>query len=72
MEVQFFMAKCEICEKGNLKGHKISITRSQVSRRAKKTWKPNVQKIRVIQNGTAKRINICTKCMRTNKIQRAN
>lgn len=66
------MAKCEICEKGNLKGHKISITRSQVSRRAKKTWKPNVQKIKIFHNGTIKRMNVCTKCMRTNKIKRVS
>ncbi len=64
------MAKCEICEKGNLKGHRISITRSQVSRRAKKTWKPNVHKIKVEINGMVKRMNVCTKCMRAKKIKR--
>ena len=66
------MAKCEICDKGNLKGHRISITRSQVSRRAKRIWRPNVQKIRVIHNGTAKRMYVCTKCIRSNRIKRAN
>lgn len=64
------MAKCEMCEKGNLKGHRISITRSQVSRRAKKTWKPNVHKVKVMVNGTIKKMNICTKCMRAKKIKR--
>ena len=66
------MAKCEVCGKGNLKGHQISITRSQVSRRAKKTWKPNVHKIRVIHEGTAKRMYVCTHCIRTKKIRRAS
>lgn len=65
------MAKCEICNKSNLKGHKISITRSQVSRRAKKTWKANVKKIKVVINGTVKKMNVCTKCMRSKKIKRA-
>lgn len=65
------MAKCEICNKSNLKGHKISITRSQVSRRAKKTWKANVKKIKVVINGTVKKTNVCTKCMRSKKIKRA-
>lgn len=65
------MAKCEICGKGNLKGHRISITRSQVSRRAKKTWKPNVHKITVVINGVVKKINVCTKCMRAKKFKRA-
>jgi len=66
------MAKCEICEKAMLTGHRISITRSQVSRRANKTWKANIKKIRIIEpNGTHRRINICTKCLRSNKVTRA-
>ena len=65
------MAKCQICEKSIQTGHRISITRSQVSRRAKKMWKPNIKKIRVIENGTPKRIKICTACLRSNKVQRA-
>ena len=41
------MAKCEICEKSMLTGRRISINRSQVSRRAKKTWKANVRKVKL-------------------------
>lgn len=65
------MAKCEICGKARQTGHRISITRSQVSRRANKTWKANIKKVRVIENGTHKRVNICTKCLRSNKVTRA-
>lgn len=66
------MAKCEICGKNNLKGHAISITRSQVSRRANKTWHANVKKVRVmVDNKSVKRISVCTKCMRNKKIKRA-
>ncbi len=65
------MAKCELCEKARLKGHRISITRSQVSRRANKVWKANIKQIRIIENGTHRTINICTKCLRSNKVTRA-
>ncbi len=65
------MAKCELCEKGMRTGHRISINRSQVSRRANRTWKPNIKKIRVIENGTVKTVNICTRCLRSNKVTRA-
>lgn len=65
------MAKCEICEKSVRTGHRISINRSQVSRRANRTWKPNVKKIKIIENGTVKSINICTRCLRSNKVTRA-
>lgn len=65
------MAKCEICEKGQIKGHRISINRSQVSRRANRKWKPNVKKVKIIDNGTVKSIYICTRCLRSNKVTRA-
>ncbi len=65
------MAKCEICEKGQIKGHRISINRSQVSRRANRKWKPNLKKVKIIDNGTVKSIYICTRCLRSNKVTRA-
>lgn len=65
------MAKCELCEKKVTTGHRISINRSQVSRRANRTWKPNVKKVKIIENGTVKSINICTRCLRSNKVTRA-
>lgn len=66
------MARCEICDKGIQNGHRVSITRSQVSRRANKTWKPNIKKIRIVEsNGTHKTIKICTRCLRSNKVKRA-
>jgi len=65
------VAKCNLCEKSIQTGHRISITRSQVSRRANKTWKPNIKKIKIIENGTVKSIHICTRCMRSDKVTRA-
>ncbi len=65
------MAKCEICEKSQRTGHRISINRSQVSRRANRKWKPNVKKVKIVDNGTVKSIYICTRCLRANKVTRA-
>ena len=66
------MAKCNICDKGTTTGHRISITRSQVSRRANRTWKPNLKKVRVIMpNGGVKTATVCTSCIRSNKVKRA-
>ncbi|MBQ8942004.1 MAG: 50S ribosomal protein L28 [Firmicutes bacterium] len=65
------MAKCEICEKSMLTGRRISINRSQVSRRAKKTWKANVRKVKIIENGTVKSVNVCARCVRSGKVTRA-
>lgn len=66
------MAKCEICDKSMITGHRISITRSQVSRRANRRWKPNIKKLKIITpNGTVKSIHICTRCLRSNAVKRA-
>ena len=65
------MAKCEICEKKPITGHRISITRSQVSKRANRTWKPNVKKVKIVENGTVRSIHICTRCLRSGLVTRA-
>ncbi|MDR1559611.1 MAG: 50S ribosomal protein L28 [Clostridiales bacterium] len=65
------MATCDICAKSVSTGRRISITRSQVSRRAKRIWKPNIKKLQIIENGTVKTIHICTRCLRSNKVTRA-
>jgi large subunit ribosomal protein L28 len=60
------MAKCEVCDKGIQTGHRISITRSQVSRRANKIWRSNVKKVQVVEkNGAVRRAKVCTRCLRT-------
>ena len=65
------MARCDICGKGVLTGNKISIARSHVSRRAKRTWKPNLRTVRIKVNGENKKMHVCTKCLRSSKIENA-
>ena len=65
------MAKCEICDKSVSFGNKLSITRSHISKRSTRTWKPNLRKVKAIINGEPKRINVCTKCLRSGKVTRA-
>ncbi|MBQ9297468.1 MAG: 50S ribosomal protein L28 [Clostridia bacterium] len=65
------MAKCEICDKSVNFGNKLSITRSHISKRSTRTWKPNLRKVKAIIDGEPKRINVCTKCLRSGKVERA-
>ena len=65
------MAKCEICDKTVNFGNKLSITRSHISKRSTRTWKPNLRKVKAIIDGEPKRINVCTKCLRSGKVKRA-
>ena len=61
------MAKCLVCEKVMQTGHRISINRSQVSRRANRVYKPNVKKVHVIEGGVSKTVYLCTACLRNKK-----
>ena len=65
------MAKCAICEKSLSYGNKLSITRSHISKRTSRTWKPNLRSIKVIDNGQPKRIKVCSKCLRSGKVSKA-
>ncbi|ABN52511.1 MAG TPA: 50S ribosomal protein L28 [Hungateiclostridium thermocellum] len=61
------MAKCDICSKDVLFGLKVSHS----NRKTNRTWKPNIRRIKIIENGTSKTANVCTRCLRSNKVTRA-
>lgn len=58
---------CEVCGKGVSTG--MAVSHSHI--RSKKKWAPNLQSVKAIVNGTPKRVKICTRCLRSGKIQRA-
>lgn len=64
------MAKCEICNKAVSHGNQLSITRSHISKRSPRTWKPNLRSIKAEINGEVKRIHVCAKCLKDGKIKR--
>ncbi|MDD6806972.1 MAG: 50S ribosomal protein L28 [Oscillospiraceae bacterium] len=61
------MAKCEFCNKDV----KFGIAVSHSHRRSNRTWKPNVKRVKAVVNGTPKRVYVCTRCLRSGKVQRA-
>lgn len=62
------MAKhCEICGKAPVFGNQVSHAHNVSSRR----WLPNLQRVRVLVGGAARRMNVCTRCIRSNKVQKA-
>lgn len=65
------MAKCAICEKTASHGNKLSITRSHISKRSPRTWKPNLRSVKAEVDGKVKRISVCAKCLRDGKVKRA-
>ena len=65
------MARCEICNKSLNYGNKLSITRSHISKRTSRTWKPNLRTIKTIVDGQPKKIKVCAKCLRSGKVEKA-
>ena len=65
------MAKCAICDKKTSFGNKLSITRSHISKRNSRTWKPNLRSVKSIVNGQPKRIKVCVQCLRSGKVKKA-
>ena len=61
------MAKqCDICGKKTVTGRNISHAHNVTPR----TWEPNLQKVRALVDGRAKRIRVCTRCLRSGKGQK--
>ena len=65
------MAKCDICDKSVNYGNKLSITRSHIRKRTSRTFKPNIRTVKAMVDGQPKKINVCTKCLRSGKVTKA-
>lgn len=55
------MAKCEMCGKGPMFGNR----RSHSMRATRHKFKPNLQRVRIYENGVFVRKTLCTKCIKT-------
>ncbi|HOJ92142.1 MAG TPA: 50S ribosomal protein L28 [Dictyoglomaceae bacterium] len=58
--------KCDICGKGPWVGFQVSHSH----RRTKTRWLPNLHKVRAVVNGKVKTINVCTRCLKAEKVQK--
>ncbi len=59
--------ECAICGKKQLKASKLSFSHKHNVYRQN----PNLQSVKINDNGTIKRIKVCTSCLRAGKVQRA-
>ncbi len=55
---------CDVCGKGPGFGMRVSHSHRRTPRR----WNPNIQRVRAVLNGTTKRINACTSCIKAGKV----
>ncbi|MFW6150582.1 MAG: 50S ribosomal protein L28 [Chloroflexota bacterium] len=53
--------KCDICGKRAQFGNNVSHSKKHTKRR----WLPNIRQATLVFNGTPRRLNVCTRCLRT-------
>jgi len=58
---------CEVCHKGVMSGNNVSHS----NRKTRRKWAPNTQKVRVTINGAPSRLYVCTRCLRSGRVERA-
>ena len=58
--------RCEICGKGPMSGNMVSHS----NRKTRRVSKPNVQRIKAVVDGTPTRVRVCTRCLRSGKVEK--
>ncbi len=62
------MAKrCDICGKGPMSGNNVSHAHNTTRRR----FLPNLHKMRAVIAGHISHVRVCTRCLRSGKVQKA-
>ena len=64
---QINRSRCYACEKGVTYGNNVSHANNKVRR----TWKPNLQVVRVEKEGKIVKVKVCTRCLAAGKVKRA-
>ena len=59
--------KCEICGKGPSFGNNVS----HANNKTRTVWRPNLQKVKAIRNGSVSTIKVCTRCIRSGHVIKA-
>jgi large subunit ribosomal protein L28 len=58
---------CTMCGKGPITGNHVS----HANNRRKRRWFPNLQTVRVMVGAAPRRVRVCTQCLKTGKVVKA-
>ncbi len=65
--MQINRSRCYTCGKGVTYGNNVSHANNKVRR----TWKPNLQVVRIELEGKIVKVKVCTRCLAAGKVKRA-
>jgi large subunit ribosomal protein L28 len=66
-EVHEMSQVCTVCGKRPTAGRNVSHSHRVTNRK----FKPNIQKVKAVIDGRPVKVNVCTKCLKAGKVQRA-
>ena len=58
---------CYVCNKGPATGNRVS----NANNKRKRRFMPNLQRIRIVEDGRAVRVRVCTRCLKAGKVAKA-
>lgn len=58
---------CYVCNKGPATGNRVS----NANNRTKRRFMPNLQMVRILEDGRRRRVKVCTRCIKAGKIRKA-
>ncbi len=59
--------ECYVCGKGRISGNNVS----HALNRTRRTWAPNLRRVKIVEEGSTKRVKVCARCLRAGKVERA-
>lgn len=59
---------CHICGKRPASGNRVS----KANNRTKRRFMPNLQSVRIVEDGTKVRVRVCTRCLKAGKVRKAS
>ena len=71
--------RCSICGKGPIRGYSIARrglakkkggVGRKITGRTKRSYNPNLQRVRAVVNGEVRRIKVCTSCLRSGRVRK--
>ncbi len=59
---------CYVCDKGPATGNRVS----NANNRRKRRFMPNLQRVKILEDGRSLRVRVCTRCLKAGKVQKAS
>ena len=59
---------CHVCGKGPATGNRVSHAHNKTRRR----FMPNLQRVKIVEDGARRRVRVCTRCLKAGKVVKAS